>query len=298
MVSNINSTKQFPLVPKIINGGIAGIIGVSCVFPLDLVKTRLQNQQVGPDGEKIYKSMFDCFKKTYKAEGYFGMYRGSAVNVLLITPEKAIKLAANDFFRYYMATKDGKLSIIRQMVAGGSAGLCQIIITTPMELLKIQMQDAGRIAAKAYEVGKTNSKTSATNIALELLRTKGITGLYKGTGATMLRDVSFSIVYFPLFATLNDLGPRKSDGSGEAVFWCSFLSGCAAGSLAALIVNPFDVIKTRLQALKHGEGEVQFNGVSDCISYQITIISSRLSLLNINEHFIEKITCHRFKSEF
>lgn len=47
----------FRLLPKVINGGIAGMIGVSTVFPLDLVKTRLQNQQTGPNGEKIYKSM-------------------------------------------------------------------------------------------------------------------------------------------------------------------------------------------------------------------------------------------------
>ncbi|KAI8437585.1 hypothetical protein MSG28_011865 [Choristoneura fumiferana] len=84
----------------------------------------------------------DCFRKTYAAEGYFGMYRGSGVNILLITPEKAIKLACNDMFRHYLTLKDGTLPIPRQMLAGGMAGACQIVVTTPMELLKIQMQDA------------------------------------------------------------------------------------------------------------------------------------------------------------
>merc|ERR1719507_1200312 len=135
-------TQQFSLLPKIINGGIAGIIGVSCVFPLDLVKTRLQNQQ-----GNMYSGMADCFRKTYRAEGYFGMYRGSGVNILLITPEKAIKLAANDYFRHKLTTADGRLPVQREMVAGGGAGLCQIVVTTPMELLKIQLQDAGRVKA-------------------------------------------------------------------------------------------------------------------------------------------------------
>ena len=35
------------------------------------------------------------------------------------------------------------------MLAGGSAGFCQIIVTTPMELLKIQLQDAGRVSASS-----------------------------------------------------------------------------------------------------------------------------------------------------
>lgn len=152
----------------------------------------------------------------------------------------------------------------RQMMAGGLAGLCQIVITTPMELLKIQMQDAGRVAAQLRAAGKEVPKTSATQIATQLLREKGIVGLYKGIGATMLRDVSFSVVYFPLFSTLNDLGPRKNN-SNEAVFYWSFLSGCLSVSFSALAVNPFDVIKTRLQALKKAEGEVAFNGVSDAI---------------------------------
>lgn len=264
-VSQSPEPKKFPLVPKIVNGGIAGIIGVSCVFPLDLVKTRLQNQTVGPKGEKMYSSMLDCFKKTYAAEGYFGMYRGSAVNILLITPEKAIKLTANDLFRHWLTPSGStQLPLVREMIAGGSAGACQIVITTPMELLKIQMQDAGRVAAAAKLAGKEVKQTSAMELTRNLLRERGIFGLYRGIGATGLRDVSFSVIYFPLFARLNALGPRRSDGSGEAVFWCSFLSGCAAGSFAALAVNPMDVVKTRLQALNPVEGAA-YNGVMDCI---------------------------------
>lgn len=42
------------LPAKLINGGIAGLIGVTCVFPIDLAKTRLQNQQ---NGQRMYASM-------------------------------------------------------------------------------------------------------------------------------------------------------------------------------------------------------------------------------------------------
>jgi solute carrier family 25 (mitochondrial glutamate transporter), member 18/22 len=65
----------------------------------------------------------DCALKTFRGEGFRGMYSGSlmstianntdndcyclgsAVNILLITPEKAIKLVANDAFRQALKTK-------------------------------------------------------------------------------------------------------------------------------------------------------------------------------------------------
>ncbi|KAL0155371.1 hypothetical protein M9458_049634, partial [Cirrhinus mrigala] len=51
-------------------------------------------------------------------------------------------------------------------------------------------------------------------------------------------DVPFSIIYFPLFANLNNLGKRGADG--PAPFYVSFVSGCIAGSTAAVAVNPVD----------------------------------------------------------
>uniref|UniRef100_A0A8C5LEF7 Mitochondrial glutamate carrier 1 n=1 Tax=Jaculus jaculus TaxID=51337 RepID=A0A8C5LEF7_JACJA len=138
--------KQISLPAKLINGGIAGLIGVTCVFPIDLAKTRLQNQQ---NGQRMYTSMSDCLIKTIRSEGYFGMYRGAAVNLTLVTPEKAIKLAANDFFRHQLSKDGQKLTLLKEMLAGCGAGTCQVIVTTPMEMLKIQLQDAGRIGCVA-----------------------------------------------------------------------------------------------------------------------------------------------------
>lgn len=265
---------QFNFLPRIINGGIAGIVGVTCVFPIDLVKTRLQNQQPGPDGKLFYKSLPDCAIKTFRNEGFFGMYKGSGVNLLLITPEKAIKLVGNDFFRHILRTDSGKLTVPREILSGMGAGGCQIIITTPMELLKIQMQDAGRSAQIDMKAALASDSSaavksakppqlSATRIALDLLRTKGITGLFQGTGATALRDISFSAIYFPLFANINKLGKRR-EGSDQAVFYHSFISGLLAGTVASFCVTPMDVVKTRLQTLHKGAGERTYSGILNC----------------------------------
>lgn len=52
------------------------------------------------------------------------------------------------------------------------------------------------------------------------------------------RDVPFSIIYFPLFAKLNSLGFNEL--AGKASFAHSFVSGCVAGSVAAVTVTPLD----------------------------------------------------------
>jgi len=260
------SSRDFAYLPRILNGGFAGIVGVSCVFPIDLVKTRLQNQQIGADGRATYNGIIDCAQKTWKSGGsntiskVRALYAGSAVNILLITPEKAIKLVANDFFRHKLSTGERQLSTIRGMIAGGCAGFCQIIITTPMELLKIQMQDAGRTAGTTGQ-----PKLTATQLTMNLLREKGIAGLYRGLGSTMARDVTFSVIYFPLFAKLDSFGPRKADGSGDAVFWSSFAAGIISGGTACFAVTPLDVIKTRLQLIKRGAGETEYRGMSDAV---------------------------------
>ena len=52
-------------------------VGATAVYPIDLVKTRMQNQRSGSFvGELMYRNSADCFKKVIRHEGFAGLYRG------------------------------------------------------------------------------------------------------------------------------------------------------------------------------------------------------------------------------
>ena len=56
---------------------------------------------------------------------------------------------------------------------------------------------------------------------------------------------------------------NSSSGNNKVPFYWTLLSGCTAGCVAAVSVNPLDVIKTRLQAPAINSGR-NYNGVVDC----------------------------------
>lgn len=107
-------------------GSIAGACGATAVYPIDLVKTRMQNQRTGSFvGEVMYKNSLDCFKKVVKFEGLLGLYRGLLPQIVGVAPEKAIKLTMNDFMRDKFTT-EGKIPLYGEIIAGGTGGMCQV----------------------------------------------------------------------------------------------------------------------------------------------------------------------------
>lgn len=57
--------------------------GATAVYPIDLVKTRMQNQRGSLAGEIMYKHSVDCFFKVLRYEGFFGLYRGNDLEGLV-----------------------------------------------------------------------------------------------------------------------------------------------------------------------------------------------------------------------
>ncbi len=56
-------------------GSVSGSVGATSVYPLNLVRTRLQASGSSGHPER-YTGMFDVVRKTYSREGWRGFYRG------------------------------------------------------------------------------------------------------------------------------------------------------------------------------------------------------------------------------
>ncbi|KAK4436718.1 Calcium-dependent mitochondrial ATP-magnesium/phosphate carrier protein 2 [Sesamum alatum] len=64
-------------------GTISGSLGATCVYPLQVVRTRMQAQ-------RDHCSMSDVFWRTYQHEGFRGFYKGLFPNLLKVVPAASI----------------------------------------------------------------------------------------------------------------------------------------------------------------------------------------------------------------
>ncbi|XP_053594783.1 calcium-binding mitochondrial carrier protein Aralar1 isoform X1 [Microplitis demolitor] len=234
---------------RFVLGSIGGAVGATAVYPIDLVKTRMQNQRTGSFiGELMYRNSLDCCKKVIRHEGFFGLYRGLVPQLMGVAPEKAIKLTVNDFVRDKFMDKNGNLELYGEIISGACAGGSQVIFTNPLEIVKIRLQVAGEIAG--------TQKVRAWAVVKEL----GLFGLYKGARACLLRDVPFSAIYFPMYAHTKT---KLADEGGYNTPLSLLCAGAIAGVPAAALVTPADVIKTRLQVVAR-KGQTTYSGLLDC----------------------------------
>ncbi|KAI5837638.1 mitochondrial carrier domain-containing protein [Morchella snyderi] len=235
-------------------GSLAGAFGATIVYPIDLVKTRMQNQRSKVVGELMYKNSLDCAKKVIRNEGFLGLYSGLGPQLIGVAPEKAIKLTVNDLVRAKAKDKNGEITLPWELLAGGSAGACQVVFTNPLEIVKIRLQVQGEVAKNVEGVPRRS--------ALWIVKNLGLIGLYKGASACLLRDVPFSAIYFP---TYNHL---KTDFFGESPtkklgILQLLAAGAIAGMPAAYFTTPCDVIKTRLQ-VEARQGQTHYRGLIHC----------------------------------
>ncbi|CAD7703951.1 unnamed protein product [Ostreobium quekettii] len=155
------------------------------------------------------------------------------------SPARASLLGAHDAFHDRLL----RLPIFaRELAAGGIAGMIGKTSVAPLERVKILFQ-TGRMQGNG--VGET---------LLQLLRTEGLLGLYKGNGASVLRIIPYSALHFHAYEIyrrallqLPIMQRVLSSSSGQGAI--DFAAGSAAGASAVIVTYPLDLIRTRLACM-------------------------------------------------
>lgn len=128
-----------------------------------------------------------------------------------------------------------KYATLISLGSGGLARIIAVVTVSPLELVRTKMQ---------------SQKMAFTQVRSALaitIKAEGLSGLWKGVGASLLRDVPFSALYWPCYEYLR---PQEFQVSQN------FAAGFVAGSVASSLTLPADVIKTRFQ-LELGESGVR-----------------------------------------
>jgi solute carrier family 25 2-oxodicarboxylate transporter 21 len=164
-------------------GAVAGISEIIVMYPLDVVKTRIQ-LQVGGNSPGFAMMLVDITKK----EGILRLYRGIQAPILIEAPKRAIKFAANDQYTRFLWPHFQEYHILSYLpvTAGMLAGATEALAVVSMELVKVRMQDQLRV----------NEYRNFMHCIESIVRHEGVFALFKGLEATAWRHVVWNGGYF------------------------------------------------------------------------------------------------------
>ncbi|CAE6468260.1 unnamed protein product [Rhizoctonia solani] len=198
----------------LVAGGLAGTSVDLLFFPIDTVKTRLQSSQ-----------------GFLKAGGFSGIYRGVGSVIIGSAPGAAI------FFTTYSTLKQNlpldATHPLNHVVAASIGEVAACLVRVPTEVVKSRTQTS------AYGVG-----VSSFGAFLRVAESEGLRGLYRGFGSTVMREIPFTSLQFPMYEFFKIKLARELDrpiNPHEAA-----VCGSLAGGIAASATTPLDVLKTRI----------------------------------------------------
>ena len=155
--------------------------------------------------------------------------KGVAPQFFLAFPAGALQFAAYEFTKAKCAIV-GVTGAGQELLAATFGALAASVVRVPQEVLK------QRIQADMYPNAIAGIKT--------LITTDGPRGFYRGYTATISRDVPWNALSFMFFAQAKTMFTRMTGSKPSTDV--NLVLGALSGMLAAVIMTPVDVVKTRL----------------------------------------------------
>ena len=214
----------------------------------------------------LYKNTFDVLYKTIQREGIVGLYRGLIISVIAGCPASCLYFTSYEITRrklnkYSYFNKNEYLS---DFIGGFMAELISCCLWVPIDVIKERMQIQSIISSK-YRYKST------INAIKLMLKYEGFTGLYRAYFATIISFGPFSALYLMLYQQF-----KGKDNNNTINI---IISACTAGAISAIITNPLDMIKLRLQVQRGGIISFGYKNIFDGI-YKLIKYEGFISLFH------------------
>ena len=260
------------------------------IFPLDTLKTRLQS----PSFQQTYRSASAIASKAL----WRNMYQGVGTVLLVTVPSSGVFFTTYEGLKHVLggssSTAQGFLPLPAvHALSSAVAQLVNCAIVTPAEVLKqnAQMLAGGAAGDRTGTGTQGRTSSSATMTVMRQLR-RHPTKLWRGYTALAARDLPFTALQFPAFEYMKGvlIARRSRAKEGRAVgvleqSWIAAISAGVAGSAAAWVTTPFDVIKTRMMLEAGGHRE-------ECLSASSNGGSRRSSGFQVGKEVLRKEGLH------
>jgi solute carrier family 25 S-adenosylmethionine transporter 26 len=159
----------------------------------------------------------------------------------------------------------GAVEAVDHMIAASLGEIAACAVRVPTEVVKQRAQ-----ASQFPSSWESFQHIFRTNRSLGRLWME----LYRGWSITVMREIPFTIIQFPLWEAMKRLRGKRKNGSVNAAE--SALFGSVAGSVAAAATTPLDVLKTRLMLAK----QVAYSTlclIVSCLPYYVSEEASRVN---------------------
>ena len=260
-----------PLDNHLVAGTLAGLISTVGLYPLELLKMRMQ---VTDGVSSAYTSMRSAVRSVLQDEGFWGLYKGMTPGVIASTG------SWGGYFYFYELSKRRKLSskqaagggnnsstlgVSDHMLSGVEAGSIMQLIFNPLWLIKTRLaiQDAQGLFSDVSRVNSLPKYRGMTDAFVTILAEEGVRGLYKGLLPGLLLT-SHGAVQFASYEFMKaEVHKILSTQDGEQPAWVSIALGGISKVIASTVTYPYQVLKSRLQQ-RGNLTDYRYHGLIDC----------------------------------
>ncbi|CAI5461123.1 unnamed protein product [Closterium sp. Yama58-4] len=195
-------------------------------------------------------TLWRAVQQVYGEGGVGSFFKGNGINVVKVAPESAIKFYAYELLKRAISPpaaagsggteqQSGETAVTR-LVAGGMAGAVAQTAVYPLDLVKTRLQ--------TYHLTYHRNPPPLAALTAEILQREGPGAMFRGLLPSILGMIPFAGIDLAAYETLRDAFTPWIERRPEAAPVLQLACGTVSATVAATLVFPLQVIRTRLQA--------------------------------------------------